>query len=433
MNDVIMPILDSTFFLVNFFLFLLFLFSIFIKYGVYENPFSPLNLYLLANILIFIIFVLSFIGFRFQIPNYIPESIDTIDLNITFAFYNISLTLSYLFLNIVKYRPIEPSKLIGIRSIAGKYDIYVIGSILFLLFLIKKYLSSFYHLNFESLSKFRYEMSHGYIVIVLMFIFPIFYYILLFIKEKPVRYIMPFLIFLIFIFLNNARGAFIFPILFLLSFMKFSYYSFLKNINRLKISKKILYIFLTIFFIITLYSLYSINFRELSGNPVQLILQRMDNFLASYLVVKNNLIEFNLQYILYPIIYLIPREIYPNKMFPPNGELSQIIFGAHLIGDNAWSVNFGSIGEALFVSSGFLIILQSFIVALSIKMFSTLLEKENKRYIDFCLLVSLYTYPFSIFMGGILTPVTGGILIFFYIKLMYDFILNILNRKMSVN
>jgi len=412
-------IVEGVLFFINLLLFLLVLFSIFIRYSVYENPFSPLNLYLSANILIFIIFILSFIGFKFQIPNYIPESLDSINLNITFAFHNILLALSYLFLRIMRYKPIETNQLITIRTIIGKYDIYVIGSTFVLLFFIKKYFSNFYNLDIESLSKFRYDMSHGYIVIVLMFIFPIFNYILLSIKERPLFYFLPLTVFLIFGLLYNARGFFVFPILFVLSFLNISSYSFLKSLIRAHISKKIILILFIVGTVLIFYYVYSINFRGQMGNPIQLVLQRMDSFLASYLVVQNNLIGFKLQYILYPFIYLIPREVYHNKMFPPNGDLSQIIFGANLIGDNAWSVNFGAIGEALFVSSGFLIILQSFIIALSIKSFSIILQKKNKNYIDFCILASLYTYPFSIFMGGILTPNSGQILIYLYVALIY--------------
>jgi hypothetical protein len=181
--------------------------------------------------------------------------------------------------------------------------------------------------------------------------------------------------------------------------------------------------------VVFFYYWYSLNFRGEVGNAIEVIFKRLDNFLASYLVLENNLEGIRLSYFLYPFLYMIPRNIFPNKPFSPNGDLSSQLFGASLLVEDlenvtAWSVNFGLVGEALYVSKGVSIVLQSFIISLSLKVYrQILLENAVKpSYIKFALLVNLYTYPFGIVMQGILNPSTGNILIILVFYAIYKII-----------
>ncbi len=413
---------------------------ILLKFCVKEGPLSSLNLYLLINFLGFIVFVLCFMGYYNHLADYMlyRYNFDRFVLLFTFILYTISFVLVSLFLNLLKYKPINPILTYELKkNIQGKFDFYsiLVGIILVILILI--FYGNPLFFDIKSLMNFRYEMSHGYIVALLIFVFPIYSYILLSLKRNIRLFFVLFMVFSLFLFLYNARGPFIFSTFFALFFLNISVLKMLIKLNKLVFPKAALYIIFLIPTIIFFYWWYSVNFRGQEGNPILLILKRADNFVASYLVMENNLIGFRFNYLFYPFLYVIPRSIYTQKPFPPNGDLTTFIFGTSLIKehseDNVWSVSFGLVGESLFVSSGLLIPLQSFLIALSLKIFSNIVQRKSYKgklsYLEFALLYYLYIYPLSVVMNGILNPQSGKILLILYVLSIYKFVIKGLKSK----
>jgi hypothetical protein len=414
---------------------LLFIFTFlltFLKFGYKENPFSSLNLYLYLNFFGFIIFILSYFDYGKHLPNYMQEiKIDKFYLSIDLLLYTLSFSLVYIFLLLLKYKPIYPYIATKFKnSIKNKYDIYLIASVAFFILLIIKFYGNPFDINILNLVRFRYEMTHGYIVAIFIFISPLTYYLILNLRKNNLKkYLIPFLVYIYFYFIFNARGPLIFSVLFALSFYNISTYEILGKLAVFKIRKSLLYIWTMIIGIIFFYWWYSINFRAQIADPINLVLQRLDNFIASYLVMSNNLAGIRLENLFYPFFYIIPRNLFPNKPFPPNGELSSLLFGANLLNDGnitAWSVNFGLVGESLYVGYGLFLIPQSFLIAFSLKIFSWIIRKNSKlSYIEFALLCYLYTYPFSIVMGGVLTPASGTIFIITIFYFFYKYLNNL--------
>ena len=421
------------------------IFLTYFKFGIYENIFSPLNLYILINIagiIIFLFFLIEFKGLNY-LPTYFKEpSVDMYSSLITILLYFLSSSMVYILLKIFNYKPLCIK---GIKKLYLNKDIkimFIFFSLFYTYILLKS--EVLHNLSYENLYKFRFEMSHGYIVFFNLFGFSMFFLVFLFLfrrlyfqKKWLILFILLLPVWFLLIFLNNARGPFVFGTLFALSlYPHFSLISILKNFFKLRLNKKIFLFIVIIAILLILYQEYSIHYRAQEGVFYELVLQRIDNFIASYIAINNNLGGFKIENIFYPFIYLIPRAIFPEKPFPPNGELSAKIFGANLLDDDAWSVNFGLAAESYYVSFGFLTPLYSLIIAIAIIYYSKILSKiysKNKLdFLNFIILTSLYLTPFGIVMGGVFTPSIGNLILILLIKFIITYTKKFTNLKWRV-
>jgi hypothetical protein len=414
----------------------------YLKFGIKENIFSPLNLYIIVNIVGILIFFFSLTGINFF--NYLPayfedSSIDLYSSLITIFLYSLSSLIVYILLIILNYKPLyikEHKKWYLNKDI--KFAL-IFFSLFYAIILLKSQV--LYSISYENLVKFRYEMSHGYVVFLNIFGFSMFYLIFLALFRKlhlqgiwHILFVLVLPIFFLTIFVNNARGPFVFGTFFALSlYSQLSLSDILKKFLKFRFNKKIFPLIISIAILLFFYQIYSNYYRAQEGKFYELVFQRIDNFMASYMVIDSNLGGFRFENLFYPIIYLIPRSIYYEKPYPPNGVLSEIILGAKLIGENAWSVNFGLAGEMYYVSFGLLIPIASLLISIAIVYYSNILHKINSKstidFFDLLILTSLYSIPFGIVMGGVFTPAIGDLILVLIMKFIITSIKKFSNLK----
>lgn len=397
-----------------------------------ENLFSPISLYLYVNF----IGVLLFFFYIFGKYEYSPPYIDLSVISPNCIFLSV---ISYTLLNayvllimmIFKYKPLQVNEQY-FENI--NFHRSLIISCLFYLILIVYFFKEI-GLNISAgfldiyiqLNKFRFLISRDFFAFSLLFINPMIYYLtmkLIYHRDKiPYYYYPATIIVVIYLILQNARGLFVFPVIFALSLKKnLSFRKMIADFGRLAININIVKVTLFLMIMLFIFHFYTVYLRNQRVNFLESLLHRIDNFYASALVCEYDLINFKPEKILYPVLYIIPRRFYEDKPFPPNGELSRDILGAALLAENpyenveAWSVNFGSAGESAYVGYGFLLIpIQAFSIVISALYYNNIVRELSKNgkltYLKFVLLVYLYTYPFSVIMGGVLAPVTGNLII----------------------
>jgi hypothetical protein len=343
---------------------------------------------------------------------YLNNYLDYNSLILTILNYLISTIAVLFFLVLFRYKPIK-IKLSSIKITNSVIIALLLTNILYLYSIISIY-GMPPKITYVNLVNFRYNITHGIMVFFTIFTLPFSYLLISYnsITSKKLKYfyILSFFTYMIYLFLLNSRSSLVFTILFVISIKtNFSLNNVLKDINKLNIRKTYFYALISIILVILYYVLYSKYFRNQNAMVFTLIAQRLDNFIASYMVMENKLNGYNIEYIIYPFLSLLPRSIYPQKPFPPNGDLSKILFNANLLGNGteSWSVNFGIVGESFYILNGFFIIISSFAVAISFILYKKMWQAEKLGYLKFLILTYLYTIPFNIIMAGLLTPTIG--------------------------
>ena len=360
------------------------------NYSIKENILSPLNLFVLGQILVIIFQFLGLFSNELFIQytanyfrSYIENNLDyyLISLNaLLYALFNIFVFLSLI---ILKYTPINSSnKSFDIVATQKEVVFFVfvgIGGILFsiIIFGPQKLF------NPIGILEYRYFIEHGYIVLLLnivkIFLICLLVFLLFKTKRNLFFTISLFIFFLFFGFISGTGGFIIFSIMFIF-FLKYSNLTIINEIarffNRLSINKKVFLVVAFSLLILGFYYFYSITIRGYEGGFLRILSQRFDYYIASYIALAEKQIGFNVFNMVYPIISYVPRALYPYKLYPVNAQLTYNIFGFC----KDWSTNFGVVGECMYVFPIVWLVVCAIITALSLKTIRLLLNKNFYLY-----------------------------------------------------
>jgi len=408
---------------------------IFIKYGLKENIFSPLNLFIIVQILVVVFQVYFFISrdeefIANYFRNYLPD-LDFILLTLNALTYTLFNAFLFLFLILIKYKPSVRIKKYSFNISRFEY-LLILGFFCFFIFKLK----GFFHFSPSKILELRYGLEHGYNVLLTKFFshFLIGLIALLLLNNtnfknflKKFVFYSLIVVFVLWSILTGTRGFFIFNTLFLL-FLRFYKSTVVYSFKRLwqgYINTGFMYIGIVVPVILIFYYIYSITVRGYTGNILSVISQRFDYFFASYVALKKVGISFQIENVIYPFISYIPRDIWASKPFPVNTQLTYLIFGYN----EKWSVNFGVAGESFYVLPIIWIFITSFLTALCLKWFSKVFQKNKLTIYDIIILSILYTYPIGVIFGGVLNPFTGDLI---YLGLLLSFINYLKERRIKL-
>jgi len=430
-------ILEKSFFIESLLSLFITIFIIYVRFGMFENFFSPLNM-LLNFQLIALIFQVPYLFseelYSYLQANYFREFIDNSDfvyystINIfCYAFFNLSL---YIFLVMFKYKPVK--LLYNGFSVSNFEYIFSLGMIGFWTFYnIKKINFSFSPLDILML---RYNLEHGFNAIFhkLALIISLTFLFVLYNLPRKNTYLkllsISFLIFfLIYGLISGARGVIIFGSMILLfsKYSKITYDLLLRRLYYGYINRNIFFLVLIFIGVISYYYIYSIYIRGYEGNIFSVISQRFDFLIASAVALKEIKPSLHLEYLIYPFISYFPRDIFKAKPYPVNAELTYAIFGY----SEDWSVNFGAVGESQYVLPIIWLVVSALTASISLKLISFYSKKRILNIYDIGTIVVFFFYPASVLTGGILNPGTGDLI---YLGSLFIVLSYVKDRRISL-
>jgi hypothetical protein len=411
-------ILGKIFFIVSLLTLFISIFIIYVRFGLFENFFSPLNTFLnfqLITLIFQVPYLFSEELYSYLQANYFREFIDNSDfahystINIfCYAIFNLSL---YIFLVMLKYKPV---KLL--------YNDFSVSNFEYIFFLVTMGFWTFYNIkeiNFpfspSDIRVLRYNLEHGFNAIFhkLALIFSLTFLLVLYNLPRKNIYLkllsISFLIFfLIYGFISGTRGVIIFGSMILLfsKYSKITYDLLLRQLYYGYINRNIFFLVSILIIVISYYYIYSTNIKGYEGNVFSVISQRLDFMIASAVALKEIKPSLHLEYLMYPFISYFPRDIFQAKPYPVNAELTYAIFG-YIEG---WSVNFGVVGESLYILPIIWLVVSALAVSISLKLLGFYFKKRILNIYDIGTIIVFFLYPTSVLTSGILNPATGDLI-----------------------
>ncbi|MDI1471636.1 O-antigen polymerase [Thermodesulfovibrio sp. 1176] len=331
---------------------------IFIKYGIKENLFSPLNIFVFFQILPLIFHILPLFSKELYISfqaSYLAGYLDYFDfyyhqsLNfIGYAFFNIML---FIFLVFFKYSNLKFSNNYFFRLNKLEILSLCIFLTLYLLFILKDFDISEFNKNVLQL---RYNLEHGYVVLLKKFadIFLVSFLVYLFSFKGKRNIFLTFIfiyilvVWILYGIMTGTRGFLISSIFFIL-FIKYNFLTaghLIRRFSKGYIREYVL-VGVIILIIFTFYYYYSVIIRSYQGHFLSVLSQRFDYIAGSCITIAKLGPSIHLEYIIFPLISYIPRDLFPSKPYSVTATITYEIFGF----DESWSVAFGVVGESLYV------------------------------------------------------------------------------------
>jgi hypothetical protein len=394
-------------------------FIIFTRYGFKESLFSPINLFVFLQLLTVIFQVPAvfskelylslqagyFVDFLNDPNFYYYQSINFI----SYAFFNMSF---FIFLILLKYSPLRFTDSYYFRLSKVEFLLHILFVTFWIFSALKNIGFSF---SPKEIFELRYNLEHGinalfHRIIMILIVSKLATLILLPKKNAYLKFLFALLllVFILYGIIIGARGFIIFSLLFF-SFIKFNRLSFdliLRRLHQAHINKGFLAGVAIISIILSFYYYYSISIRGYVGNILSIISQRLDYLIASYTALKELKPSLHLENLIYPLVSYVPRDLWTSKPFPVNAQLTYIIFGYH----EKWSVNFGIVGESLYVLPVIWLVISAGAASLSLKLLQNFIYHKVKSIYDLGLISMLYTYPMGTVLGGILNPGSGDLI-----------------------
>jgi hypothetical protein len=394
-------------------------FIIFTRYGFKESLFSPINLFVFLQLLTLIFQVPAVFSKELYLSLQAGYFVDFLDdpnfyyyqsINfISYAFFNLSF---FIFLILLKYSPLKFTDSYYLRLSKVEFFLHILFVTFWIFSALKNIGFSF---SPKEIFELRYNLEHSINALFhrLTMIFIVSNLATLILLPKKNAYLkflfaLLLLVFILYGIIIGARGFIIFSLLFF-SFIKFNRLSFdliLRRLHQAYINKGFLAGVAIISIILSFYYYYSISIRGYVGNILSVVSQRLDYLIASYTALKELKPSLHLENLIYPLVSYVPRDLWTSKPFPVNAQLTYIIFGYY----EKWSVNFGIVGESLYVLPVIWLVISAGAASLSLKLLQNFIYHKVKSIYDLGLISMLYTYPIGTVMTGILNPGSGDLI-----------------------
>jgi len=399
---------------------------IFIKYGLRENLFSPLNLLVIVQLLTVFFQIPVFFSKEFYLSlqaSYLRcflYDLDFLYLSLNalgYATFNLFLLTSLI---LIKYKPIKSISFSLVNL--TKFELFLALTLIF-----GYTMFNLANINFQftplKILELRYNLEHGFDVLLtkLVNLFLVGLLTSQILMRKNIKkiksvykiiFVLLVVVFIVWGIAIGTRGFLIFSLLFF-SFIATNELTgqyFLKKLRYGYINKRTGLLVIAICVVLVFYYIYSIRIRGYSGNILSVISQRFDYFIASYVALKKVGINFCLNNIFYPLISYIPRNIWNEKPFPVSSQITYLIWGYSYKGK--WSVEFGIVGESAYVFPFIWLFVGAAFTGICLKWFSEIFHKKglNLNIYDLGILILLYAYPMGTVLAGVLRPATGDII-----------------------
>ncbi|MEN3015684.1 MAG: hypothetical protein ABDH21_06500 [bacterium] len=207
--------------------------------------------------------------------------------------------------------------------------------------------------------------------------------------------------------LFGIRGLGFFSLLFIVFILYGSNLSLarlLKSFINLKIGLHFAYALFLFGIGLVYFYFYSIT-RGIEGDLAKLILTRADFILASYVAITQDIIDINLQKIIYPFTVYIPRDFLENKQYPAVVDITWMIFGPN----DRFGAEFGIVAESFYVLPFAWLIFSAFLLALVMKYVSFVSSKTLINIYDLFIVKTTYYYV-GIQAFGAISQATGDLI-----------------------